>query len=268
MNRLLSSPIDKSKAQKVYWIALIVFCMLPVLLNTVLLVPLYASLESDVVYKDTILTVIIKYAQDLLDLCAFSVSYALIIFSMLLLTGLQTRLTVIFYALLFFAQIPLKLIINTVIYGSLGSSTEITIDVIYLMVYFVLQMLQLLAVYLFSRTDSEKYKLYVDSLDSHKQVARSAPEKILPISKLFNWNNPLQRSAAKMSMLILGIKIFTRIVNDITYGVPKSFGEVLIMCVYYISDVLYGVVAYLIAVFVISAIYERLKKKDGDVSPS
>ncbi len=265
MNRLLSTPIDRSKAQKIYWVALILFCVLPVLLNTFLLVPLYTYLEADVVYKDSMLTIIIDYTQDLFDLCAFSVSYALIIFSMLLLTGLQTRLTVMLYAVLFFAQIPVKLfVINPIMYGSIGSITEIIIDVIHLTVYFALQMLQLLVVYLFSRTDSGRYKQYVDSLGSSKQSSQSAPKKILPFSKIFNWNNPLQRSAAKMSMLILGIKIFTRIVNDITYGVPESLGEVLIMCVYYISDIIYGVVAYLIAVCVISAVYEKLKSKDGD----
>lgn len=266
MNRLLSSPIDRSKARRIYWVVLILFCILPVLLNTFLLVPLYTSLEADVVYKDSILTVIIDYAQDLLDLCAFSVSYALIIFSMLLLTGCQTRLTILIYALLFFAQIPIKIfVINPIMYGSIGSITEIIIDFIYLTVYFVLQMLQLLVVYLFSRTDSGRYKQYVDSLDSSKTSSQSTLEKILPFSKIFNWDNPLQRSAAKMSMLIFGIKIFTRMVNDITYGAPESLGEALIMCVYYISDIIYGIVAYLIAVCVISAVYERLKIKDGDL---
>lgn len=266
MQRLLNAPIDKDRIKKIYLLFLFLFCALPVLLNTLLLVPIYTSLKADVVFKDSFITVLIKYAQDLLDLCAFSVSYALIIFSMLILDVKHTRLTAIFYTVLFFLQIPIKLIVNSVIYGSLGNDTEILIDVIYLFIYFALQMLQLLIVYLFSRSDSTKFKIYVDSLDSPKRSAEK-PKKILPFSKLFDWNNPLLRSCTKMSLFIFGIKIVTRIINDVFYGAPTSFLEVLIMCVYYLSDILYGIVAYLLAILTISMLYDRIKKKD-EVLPS
>ncbi len=262
MYRFLSSPIDKSKSKKIYCIVLTLFCAIPVLLNTLVLVPIYASLEANVAYRSSVITIIIKYSQDLLDLCAFSVSYALIIFSMLLLSKTETRLTVIFYTILFVAQIPLKILMNAVVYGSIGNSADILLDVAYLAIYFLLQMLQLLIVYVFTKIDSSKYKLYVDSLDDPKQISRPEPQKILPLKKFVNWNNPLQRSAIKMSILILTIKLLTRIANDITYGAPGSFAEVLIMCVYYISDVLYGVIAYVMAVVTITAVYERLKKRD------
>ena len=186
---------------------------------------------------------------------------------MLLLDTKHTRLTVVFYVVLFFLQIPAKLLINAVIYGSLGNDTEIFIYVIYLAVYFALQLIQLLAVYLFSYSDSNKFKMYVDSLGSPMKISES-PQKILPFAKLFDWNNPLQRSSAKMSMVIFAIKVFTRLINDITYGAPASLGEVLIMCVYYLSDMLYGIVAYLLASLAISILYDRIKKKDEDISPS
>jgi hypothetical protein len=268
MNKLLASPLDLRKTKKIYWLALILFCALPVLLNTLIIVPIYSSLQTDVVYQDSAITVIIKYAQDMLDLCSFSVAYATIIFSTLELSASFTRLSVIFYSILFFVQIPLKLLINAFIYGSLGTGAQITVDLIYLSVYFVLQMIQLLAVYAFAKNDSNKYRIYVESLGSKKGDASSKIQKILPLEKFLNWNNPLQRSAIKMSLLILSIKIFARIVNDITYGAPESVGEVLIMFVYYASDLLYGIIAYIIAIFAISLIYDLSKKKDADNSTS
>ena len=267
MQRLLNTPIDKKRTKKIYLLFLFLFCALPVLLNTLLLVPTYTSLNADVVFKDSFIKVLIKYVQDFFDLFAFSVSYAMIIFSMLILDIKHTRMTVVFYTVLFFLQIPIKLLVNSIIYGSLGNDTEILIDIIYLFIYFALQMLQLLIIYLFSRSDSTKFKIYVDSLDSPKKISEE-PKKILPFAKLFDWNNPLQRSSAKMSMFIFGIKIFTRIINDIIYGAPDSVGEVLIMCVYYLSDILYGIVAYLLATLTISVLYDRIKKKDEEVSSS
>jgi hypothetical protein len=140
-------------------------------------------------------------------------------------------------------------------------------DVVYLSVYFALQMLQLLAVYIITSIDSSKFKLYAASLDDPKVKSRIEEKKILPLSRLIDWNNPLQRSAIKMSALILAIKLITRIINDISYGAPESLGEVLIMIVYYLSDLIYGAVAYFIAIFVISRFYESVKKKNGTEAP-
>ena len=63
----------------------------------------------------------------------------------------------------------------------------------------------------------------------------SAPDAVLPLTKLFNKYNPLQRSAFKMALLVLAMKLLSRIANDITYniayGAPSSFGEILIMII-------------------------------------
>ena len=262
MTRLLQRPIDTSKTHKYFWRALLFFCLLPILINTLVLVPIYSTLEADVVYSGSALSVVIKYIQDIFDLCAFSVSYALLIFSLLLLSKKELKLTVIFYIVAFFAQIPLKLLMNAVVYGTLGNSMQITIDIVYLSVYFLLQILQLLVVYGFAKVDSDKYKLYVSSLDTEKAINLSDKRLILPFSKFVDWYNPLLRSAIKTGILILSLKLLTRVINDVTYGAPTSAGEVLLMVVYYLSDFIYGVVAYGVIVLTMSSLYEKLKKKD------
>ena len=151
---------------------------------------------------------------------------------------------------------------NAVVYGTIGDSMQITIDVIYLSVYFLLEMLQLLIVYGFAKFDSDRYKLYVSSLDNKKNVGTEEQKNILPFSKFVDRYNPLLRSALKTGLLILGLKLFTRVINDITYGAPSSLGEVLLMAVYYVSDIIYGAVAYTIIVLTMTLIYEKLKKKD------
>jgi hypothetical protein len=267
MNRLLANPLDKERVKGKLFVFLSLLCLLPVLLNTLIIVPIYASLESNVLYHGSLVSVLIKYLQDFFDLCAFSSSYALLIFSALLLERKQTATVVIFYSVTFVLQIPLKILINALIYGSLGNDLEIVMDAVYLSVYFGLQMLQLLAVYVLTSIDSGKFKLYAASLDDPKVKSRIEEKKILPLSRLIDWNNPLQRSAIKMSALILAIKLITRIINDISYGAPESLGEVLIMIVYYLSDLIYGAVAYFIAIFVISRFYETVKKKNGAEAP-
>ncbi len=278
MNELLPYPIDTKKAKKLFLITMLLFCLAPVIINCVVLVPIYASLSTNAAYSGTIFPVIIKYIQDFFDLTAFSVSYALIIFSTLLISKRHSRNVIILYLITFFIKIPIRLFMNIPIYGSLGSATDITIDLIYMGVYFVLEVLQLIVICFFATTDLNKYlKLIAFTKEKKgKKKGQKLPTedlKVLPISKIFNFYNPLQSSALKMSILICGIKIITRIINDITIGAPSSFGEILVMAVYYLSDILYGVVAYITAILVFNTIYEKLKKNDDkktdeDNSPS
>ncbi len=270
MNELLAQPINISKAMKFLLIAMLLFCLCPVLINCLVLVPIYASISSDVLYSSSPIPVIIKYVQDFLDLTAFSVSYTLIIFSVLLISKKHAKKTVLIYTLVFFLKIPIKLLMNVPLYGSLGSFEDIIFDLIYLGVYFSLEMLQLLAVYIFASFDANKH-LKKTAFQKADKKAIASDQRVLPFTKLLSFGNPLQRSAFKMALLISGIKIFSRILTDITYGAPASWGEVLIMIVYYLSDLLYGVIAYIIAMLVFNASYEILKTNkntDEEVSPS
>ena len=275
MTELIACPTDlnnKKRVSKMTWLFMALFFLLPLILNNLIIIPIYATLEADVAYSGSLLTIVIKYLQDFFDLLAFSSAYALIIFSALLLDGKRSRFIALFYAITYLLVIPVKMLMNVVIYGSLGSTSQIIIDVIYLGVYFVLYLIQLLVVYIFAATDSSRYISSLEALRASKRdKARQRAENIgsvLPFSKFIDWYNPLQRSAIKMSVLITAIKVGTRIINDVSVGAPESFGEVMIMVVYYLSDFIYGAVAYIVAIFVISLFLERLKKKDGDLSPS
>jgi hypothetical protein len=275
MTELIACPTDlnnKKRVSEMLWLFMALFFLLPLILNNLVIIPVYAVLSADTLYSDTALTIVIKYIQDFFDLFAFSSAYALIMFSALLLDKKRSCFIAVFYSVTYLLVIPVKILMNVVIYGSLGNTEQIIIDVIYLGVYFVLYLLQLLAVYIFAATDSSRYISSIEALRSSKRdKTRAKAEQIgsvLPFSKFIDWYNPLQRSAIKMSVLITAIKVGTRIVNDVVVGAPESFGEVMIMVVYYLSDFIYGAVAYLVALFIISLFFERLKKKDGDLSPS
>lgn len=277
MNELLSEPINKSRAKKLFAIIMLLFCLLPVIINCFALVPLYVTLSADTAFDSSPIPVIIKYVQDFFDLCAFSVSYALIIFSLLLLSKKDSRFVILLYSLAFLSKIPMTLLMNVFLYGTLGNSTEIIFDIVYLGVYFALAMLQLLLVYLFSSSDANKYLRSVAFINERNGKALKEKKKggkknsgkqdgivklspVLPFSKFASRYNPLQRSAMKMGALVCAVKIFSRILNDISFGAPQSFGEILVMVVYYLSDLLYGVIAYIIALLVFTAVYDRLRK--------
>ena len=208
--------------------------------------------------------------MDLMDIIAFSVPYALIIFSTLLISKRVARNVALIYCGIFLLQIPARILMNIPVNGSVGSIEQITVDVIYLLVYFLLYVVQLLIVYLFATTDCNKYMRRIAALNK-KRTKHGGPARdtedlpcVLPLSGLYRPFNPLQHSALKMGILILAVRVLTRVINDISYGLPQSLGEVLIMLAYYLSDIIYGVIAYFVALFVFTVVYDKLKKKTAD----
>ncbi len=283
MNDFLAEPIYttvKGKPKKLLTKLMLLFCVIPVMLNCILIAPLRVMLASDVAASE-ILEQVLIYLGDFLDLTAFSVSYALIIFSVLLLTKKHSRYVIIFYTLVYFLNIPMKIFMNIPIEGTLGSSLSVSLDLFYLLFYFAFTMLQLLAVYIFAVTDSNKYLLRI-AFERNRAVKTAKENKaykknkkatvgvildpktkkeleILPFKRMFDLKNPLLRSAFKMSLVIVGVKIVSRILNDIQMGAPINALQVVVMVLYYLSDVIYGVVAYFMAMLIFSYAYDKLK---------
>lgn len=268
MNKFTEHPLDLTKAKKVFSISMLLFCLIPVLIDTALLTPLYVSLQSNVAFSGGFLTMTVYYLKDLISILAFSSAYAVIIFAVFFVSRRSAGFVIILYSVIYFIQMPIKIAINIPLYGSLGSIEEILVDVIYLIFYYLLYMLQLLAVYLFATTDTNRFLRYL-ALSKSKRSKKGkepceTPSFVLPTAKLFDRINPIQRSAMKMSLLVFGVKVFSRVLNDISYGAPASFGEVLVMLIYYVSDALCGIVAYIIALLLFSFLYERLKAKAAE----
>ena len=266
MNKFTEQPINTTNAKRLFSILMLLLCLLPVVFDTAVITPLYVSLESNVAFSGSILTMVIYYLKDIFSIIAFASSYAIIIFSVFFISKKAARFIIILYGIIFFVQIPLKILMNAVIYGSLGTLWEITMDIIYLLLYFALNMIQLLLVYFFATTDTGKYLRRAElSRSRKKNKGKAQPLScVLPLCKFLDFSNPLQSSAFKMGALMFALKVFSRILNDISYGAPASFGEVLVMAAYYLSDLLYGVVAYLIALLIFTFIYDKLKKKEAD----
>ena len=270
MNRFTAYPLRTEKTSKFFTIIMLLCCFIPVILNCVVISPLYMTLNADVLFSDSAIIYVLDYTMDFMDIIAFSVSYALIIFSVFFLSKNTTRLVVLLYTLAFFLQIPLKIFMNIPINGSIGSVEEIIIDIIYLSVYFILFMIQLLVIYIFATTDTNKYLRYIEFSKKKKGKDLKEQPLVLPFKRFLDFSNPLHRSTLKMGVLIFALRVFSRLVNDISYGAPTSIGEVIIMIAYYRSDAVYGIVAYIIALLIFTLLYEKLsdRKADEAIAPS
>ena len=233
MNDILPTPINEKRIARVFTVALLLLCLLPIVINITCLTPLYFNLENNTVYRGTAITVTLKYISDLFDLISFSSVYAMIIFSLVLLKKRVTATVCISYCAILILKIPSRLLMNIPLYGSIGTKAEIIADLISLSFYFIIELVQLALVFTFASVCSSNYLRSVSILNGRgKRDSRIS--HILPIKKYVDWYTPL----------------------------PSSFGEVMIIIINYLTDAVYGFVAYIIAIILFNFIYERLIKSD------
>ena len=262
MNDILPTPINSSRVTKVLAIILLLFCLLPSILNITCLTPLYFSLENNTIYRGTAITITLKYISDLFELISFGSAYAAIIFSLVLLKKKATAFIAISYCALLLIKIPMRLLMNIPLYGTIGTKEEIIADLIALLFYLILELLQLALVFAFVAVCAGNYLRSVELLT---QKGKTSPhvKHILPIKKYVDWYNPLLRSTIYSSIIITVFKMVSRIITDIDAGAPSSFGEVMIMIVNYVADAAYGFAAYILAILIFNLLFEKLTKSDA-----
>ncbi len=81
-----------------------------------------------------------------------------------------------------------------------------------------------------------------------------------PFRKTYSNRNPVQVSLLTIAIIRSAVKLLSRVIYDIGYGAPESFEEVLIMSVYYLSDLLIGVLFYAVAILFLEKLFQRFKK--------
>ena len=261
MNDILPAQINEKRIKKTLALTMLLFCLLPIVLNIACLTPIYFTLETNTVYRGSAISLTLKYIADLLDLIAFGSVYATVIFSLIL---FKKRITVAFafsYCAILLLKIPARLLMNIPLYNTIGTKEEIIADLLSLSFYFLLEMLQFTIVIIFASATAKSYLRSIDFLNKKGKRSEHA-ESILPIKKFINWYNPLLRAATYSSITVIIFKVISRIITDIDAGAPTSFGEVMIMIVNYLTDAIYGVVAYVIAIFIFNLLYDRLTKAD------
>ena len=80
---------------------------------------------------------------------------------------------------------------------------------------------------------------------------------VAEFNKLYSRNNALHRSALCVAVVISAIKLISRMVFDIGYGLPDGMTDLLWMVAGYASDLLSGVIVYLISIFLIKKLHNK-----------
>ena len=210
--------------------------------------PIYFSLNSNVMFYDTVLPVIVQYAGIAVELVAVSVLYGALIWKMLKMGNGGIRPFVSVFAVATALKYFANVVVTWITYGIIPRAW--IWDVANVVFYTALEMIQLWIVIAVLRVLIGKE----GSCD-------------LPFSSLWDKGNKLMRGALACGIITVAVKAFGRFCDDmwaiITGGLPSRPITYLLMLLSYASTALLGVICYAVVLFVIGRIHSHytLKKE-------
>jgi hypothetical protein len=190
----------------------------------------------------------------LLDLALYAVAFSFFVWAIHQ-YGFRTSFPFfISYAVLTAARRILALLLELIFAGAVGADDFVSIGI-----YFVFDLLTVAVVLTVIAYEFQKYNSY---LIEWKKVQRDLGNHqdapiLCPFEKLFSRANPLQVCALKVSILLSAVKIVSRIIFDVFYGAPTSISDLLIMIIYYLSDILIGVLVYAAMLWIFGLLYKE-----------
>ena len=263
MNKPEQININKKKASKLSLTLMISLCLIPLAINSAVLAPLLETLGSDILYADSILISTIDYLMSFIEVIAFAVTFAIVIFSAFFGSKKITSTAIIIFVLSLFLQIPISILMNVPLYGTVGTLKSVLFSLIPKLAYLLFCVLHVVLVYVFAARERRNFFYPARALRKMgmKKKDYASP---LPIKGFYNKTNPIQRAALAMGFIIVIPKLILHVLGHITIGFPDGLGGVISYVLSYFTDVVYGFIAYIIALVLFSFFYDRLREKETD----
>lgn len=203
------------------------------IIHSALLAPIYSYICTDVIYSEGYLPIILEISLDIFQMLIWCILFSFIISNFYLEETKSSYFVLIFTAIATALRYFLQPMISFM--ASEMTSAYLLSDALF---YFFFDFIQitvitiLCAMIIRRRSDFE--------------------EKIRIIEKM-NGNPKRVRALAIISAALISIvKIGMRVRFDLFYGAPESINEVFLMAAYYLSDVFYGIISYLIIIILLN----------------
>ena len=239
-----------------------VVCLLLCALNVGLLIPLLVYTSSDVTFESSLLPPLLEVLSALVDIAVYTVAFSSAVFAFRLYPAKKAIWLPLTFFLTALVRRAASLGVEVLTSGSIGSD-DIQSAAFYLVVEILLDgAVSLIAFCVFHKTPKKDPSLLYPPFPAPKG-------KFLPCRQFFDRTAPVQRAALGAGILLAAVKIVSRILYDIMYtvvsGFPNDAGgilrEILVMILYYASDILGGALAYLGILFLIRLYYRHILKK-------
>ncbi|MBQ9086208.1 MAG: hypothetical protein IJY47_03375 [Clostridia bacterium] len=224
----------------------------------------YNYCNTDIVLYASVLPDAVKILIDLTEIAIYAICFSILLFSAFHVHEGAPGLSLvwIFLSAVLFRR-ACDLLGVWLLYGSLDS-----LDLTYAIVYVLLDTALTLAAFFLARSKANRYYKKMALTAKANLLFKDASPKLsvdalYPFRKIVDIKNHLQAHVAALSVILAVIKVITRILYDVDYGAPADFAEVMIMAVYYLSDLFLAVIFYVLSILVLNQLFRYTEKKNA-----
>lgn len=239
----------------VLWISAIGFG-----LYSLVLAPLYTQLNSDVTYQEAVITYVLYYAYNLVQIAVFYAVFAATIYAVWRGGFLGSKAVWITYTLALVGKYLLNFLMDCILDGSIPAfdlflSKDLPIMLPNLLLEIGQYALILLITCLIIRRKKRKWQV---SLLLNESKAGDERALAFPITKLLSFKNPVQASAFWSSVVFMVMMVVSHLIYQLAQLIYMHSNEgELVLITDMITDVFLGIIAYFVMVLLLSSFDRR-----------
>lgn len=224
--------------------------------------PLHTAVISNISYHSGILPSIIFYAYSICEILAISVAYAVIVKGIFYfgISGFGGGIAIFLGATFY------KYLANTAVdwFYEGGVLSGLLMYLANILFFAALEGAQLIiTVLIIDRIvgkERERSRLFKKAIMPQSEAEQNVK---IQFTRLYDRKNCLMRASLACSVVVFVSKILGYVVNDvwtiILYGLPQKTPTVILMALFYLSNIIFGVICYLVMIFTLA----NLSKKEN-----
>ncbi|MBO5939149.1 MAG: hypothetical protein J6Q82_06590 [Clostridia bacterium] len=224
----------------------------------------YLACNNDIILFQSALPELLDVLRDLSEIFAWAIALSILAYAIFFRTAknIVFRLILLLCGLLLLRRL-FDLLAILIMYQTLSLYNDLFFNIF----YWIVDLLLLLISMVLASSTAKKYyrqctvKNKAKTLFGNDVKVDLSTEDFYPFQTFFTKKNPLQRCLLKISILFSVSKVLSRLIFDLGYGAPEDVTEALIMCLYYLSDLIFGAVFYIFCILIFHVIFAKLKKQ-------
>jgi hypothetical protein len=244
-------------------------CRLTVLVSAIcfaftsfVLAPIYIKYASDIMYAEAWWVYLLYYLTEegLMDLVVFAVCYPATIYAVWQ-AGLKQAIRVpVSFALITLGRFIANFFMTSIVDGALpGAGEFFSFDLPYIGVLYLLEMLQYALVILLTVLVKRRYERKREEAALLSVAETTAPASALfAFTRLLSVKNPVQLSALLMAVVLFVLRVAQHQIYQYTLYITSGYTDgFVIMALDLISDIFVAVIAYFVALLLLSRFYRK-----------
>ena len=231
----------------------------------VVLARLYTVSCADIVFMYTVVPELLEILVNLLECAIYGIAYGLCIYAAYRDSARLFRRCALIYG----GSVLFKYLGNyfmTWITDTHMSASYLLENLLYIFLYTLIELAQAAIILLVILRAMKSYHTFIAK---QQRIAQALPDAKItlrtyafPFSKLISLKNPLQKCAFWAGTTVTIFRIVSRLIYDISFGLPTSLVDALWIVVYYLLDFFVGFAVCLLITFLLIS----MDQKDSDLS--